>query len=123
LARHSVVLPSAACSRASGTLISTFPKVPISVQGRPPMPVANDTSVGRTGLLGVFRRPPVTRPCQRCVKLLTDQLFDEAADTYANLNLNRVKRGTAVSVCECKRSDFVVTLLMAWSPVRRFNAG
>jgi hypothetical protein len=26
-------------------------------------------------------------------------------------------------VCECKRSDFVVTLLMAWSPVRRFNAG
>jgi hypothetical protein len=33
------------------------------------------------------------------------------------------KRSTAFSDAGCKESGFVVVLVMAWSPVRRFNAG
>src|SRR6266542_947771 len=33
------------------------------------------------------------------------------------------KRWTAVSAAGCEDSSFVVMLVMAWSPVRRFNAG
>ena len=33
------------------------------------------------------------------------------------------KRYTAVSATGCEESDFVVMLFMAWSPIRRSNAG
>jgi hypothetical protein len=33
------------------------------------------------------------------------------------------KRSTAISAADCEESGFVVVLVMAWSPVRRFNAG
>jgi hypothetical protein len=33
------------------------------------------------------------------------------------------KRSTAFSAAGCKESGFVVLFVMAWSPVRRFNAG
>src|ERR1035441_10246472 len=33
------------------------------------------------------------------------------------------KSSTAISAAGCKESGFVVLFVMAWSPVRRFNAG
>jgi len=33
------------------------------------------------------------------------------------------KRSTAIAAAGCQESGFVVALVMAWSPVRRFNAG
>jgi hypothetical protein len=33
------------------------------------------------------------------------------------------KTSTAISVAGCKESGMVVCFVMAWSPVRRFNAG
>jgi hypothetical protein len=42
----------------------------------------------------------------------------------ASIGSNQLsKRCTAVSLKGCDESGFVVTFVMAWSPVRRFNAG
>ena len=38
-------------------------------------------------------------------------------------NLGSYKRSTAASAAGCEESGFVVMLVMAWSPVRRANAG
>src|SRR5436853_4649104 len=42
----------------------------------------------------------------------------------ASIGSNQLsKRSTAVSVWGCERSGCVLMIVMAWSPVRRFNAG
>ena len=46
------------------------------------------------------------------------------ARTSASIGSNQLsKRSTAISVEGCEESGFVVVLVMAWSPGRRFNAG
>jgi hypothetical protein len=51
--------------------------------------------------------------------------MDEFANAIAQASLDRIKskRWTAASVWGCDCSSFMVTFVMAWSPVRRFNAG
>ena len=59
--------------------------------------------------------------------IAADQLFDELADPRADpvpIGSNQLSnRCTAVSASCCGESDFVLTFIMAWSPVRRSNAG
>src|SRR5579864_1491630 len=44
--------------------------------------------------------------------------------TSVSIGSNQLSKSwTAVSFWGCEGSGFVVTLVMAWSPVRRFNAG
>src|SRR5271169_5941104 len=46
------------------------------------------------------------------------------ARTSLSIGSNQLsKRSTAISAAGCQESGFVVSLIMAWSPVRRFNAG
>ena len=48
----------------------------------------------------------------------------DRARTSVSIGSNQLsKRSTAISAAGCKESGFVVVLVMAWSPVRRFNAG
>src|SRR5258705_10174638 len=48
----------------------------------------------------------------------------DRARTSASSGSNQLsKRSPAISAAGCKESGFVVVLVMAWSPVRRFNAG
>jgi hypothetical protein len=69
----------------------------------------------------------VTRSCQRGVKLAADQFLDELSRPSANfvsIGSNQLsKKWVAASSAGCTESGFVVWLFMAWSPVRRFNAG
>jgi hypothetical protein len=70
---------------------------------------------------------PVARPRQCIVELAADQFFDEPSRASPHLALDRiepiVEKIKAISAAGCKESGFVVLLVMAWSPVRRFNAG
>jgi len=44
--------------------------------------------------------------------------------TAVSIGSNQLSKSpAAISVAGCGESDFVVVLIMAWSPVRRFNAG
>jgi hypothetical protein len=44
--------------------------------------------------------------------------------TSVSIGSNQLsKRSTAISAAGCEESGFVVVLVMAWSPVQRFNAG
>ena len=46
------------------------------------------------------------------------------ARTSDSIGSNQLsKRSTAITAAGCAESGFVVVLVMAWSPVRRFNAG
>src|SRR5258708_9749030 len=48
----------------------------------------------------------------------------DRARTSASSGSNQLsKRSPATSAAGCIESSFVVVLVMAWSPVRRFNAG
>src|SRR5260370_42213833 len=48
----------------------------------------------------------------------------DRARTSVSIGSNQLsKRSTASSVAGCKESGVVIDLFMAWSPVRRFNAG
>jgi hypothetical protein len=48
----------------------------------------------------------------------------DRARTSVSIGSNQLsKRSTAISAAGCKESGFVVMLVMAWSPVQRFNAG
>jgi hypothetical protein len=48
----------------------------------------------------------------------------DQARTSVSIGSNQLsKRSTAISAAVCKESGFMVWFVMAWSPVRRFNAG
>jgi hypothetical protein len=85
------------------------------------------TRYARASFIAGILISPVTRTCQRSVQFAADQFFDELARARTNLGLDRVnqlsKRLSALAAAGCEESGFVVTLVMAWSPVRRFNAG
>jgi hypothetical protein len=69
---------------------------------------------------------PITRAAQCRVELAVDQFFDELPSPIAHRGLDRVepsKSWGAVSASHCEESGFVIVLVMAWSPVRRSNAG
>ena len=119
---HSLVLPSAALSRARGTVISVGPNVPISYAGgcragaRPP-------AASFRGLL----TPAVAWARQNSVELGPDHPLDELPNPVAKPGLDRiepvVEKIGAARRPPAAKFRFVVSLLMAWSPVRRFNAG
>jgi hypothetical protein len=70
--------------------------------------------------------PAIARARQHGFQLILDQLFNEPADpsTALSIGSNQLSksRGTPSSA-SCAQSIFVVSLVMAWSPARRFNAG
>jgi hypothetical protein len=67
------------------------------------------------------------RPGQDGVELATDQFFDELVCPIAHFHLDRIKpiveNWGAGSASRCEKSVFVIALVMAWSPIRRSNAG
>jgi hypothetical protein len=69
----------------------------------------------------------VTWAGKHSVELAADHLFDELARPSAHLDLDRIKpvveKINSISAADCEESGFVVVLVMAWSPVRCFNAG
>ena len=111
-------------SRARGTAISTGPKVPVNDRVRLPWrwPV---TPAPRFGIGLPAAR--VARSGQGGLELTADQFFDEPARPIAHFSLDRIKpiveKLGAVSASRCWESVFVIVLVMAWSPVRRSNAG
>ena len=74
-----------------------------------------------------LRMASVARPRQRHVELALDHGMDELADPIAQASFDRIKpvveKMDSRLGCRLRESGFVVTLVMAWSPVRRFNAG
>ena len=106
---------------------SDMPVIEIAPQRRArPVTVAVARNA-HTFFIAGHRNSPVTRACKCRVELAADQLFDEPARrarTSVSIGSNQLsKRSTAISAAGCKKSGFVVMLVMAWSPVRRFNAG
>ncbi len=90
------------------------------------MPMAGDTR-GAIGTVDPLRQPPIARACQHHIELAADQLFDKFTDPFADGGLDRIepiveKLGSRLG-SGCEESGFVVMLVMAWSPVRRSNAG
>ena len=90
------------------------------------MPVT-DNACRAISIRDTLRKPPVARARQRRLELTANQLFDEPADAPTDLGLNRinpvVEKMDRSLVLRLRDSSFVLMLVMAWSPVRRFNAG
>ena len=74
-----------------------------------------------------LRMASVARPRQRHVELALDHGMDEFANPIAQASFDRIKpvveKINSRLAQRCEESGFVVMLVMAWSPVRRFNAG
>ena len=68
----------------------------------------------------------ITRASQNSIKLAADQFFNELpgpARTAVSVGSNQLsKTSTAASLGGCEESGFMIVFVMAWSPVRRFNA-
>ena len=74
-----------------------------------------------------LRTASVAWPGQRHVEFTFDHGMDELANPLAHPGLNRiepiVEKINVASATGCEESGFVVMLVIAWSPVRRTNAG
>ena len=95
--------------------------------GQRPRPAAMAVARNaRIFFIASHRPSPVTRACKCRIELAADQLFDEPACPTAPRPRSDRTSGRKINShlgCRLRKSDFVVMLVMAWSPVRRFNAG
>jgi hypothetical protein len=69
----------------------------------------------------------IARPRQHRFKLRFHHRLDEFAHPLAHPHFNRIKPTSKtcgdVSAAGGAQTGFVISLVMAWSPARRFNAG
>ena len=76
------------------------------------------------GLLGCKVCLLIDELGEESLLVLPSRVFSRARGTSISIGSNQLsKRSTAISTAGCEESGFVVVLVMAWSPVRRFNAG
>ena len=70
---------------------------------------------------------PITRAGQGLIELAADQFFDELPRSPPDRCLDRIEpivKKMGSRLCSSrKESGFVLTFVMAWSPVRRANVG
>ncbi|MFL9828765.1 transposase, partial [Rhodoplanes sp. SY1] len=94
-----------------------------------PFAVAVSDSARRGGrrIIVHHRSPAIAQTVQSGFELALDQRFDERANAAAHRGLDRIiqlsKMQDVGSIAGCDRAAFVVGLVMAWSPIRRANAG
>jgi len=97
------------------------------VAGQRPRPAAvpMPRNAGRclmAGLLAAF----VARARKGRIELAADQFFDELPRAFAHHAFDRIETSKSwgvVSPSHCQECVFVILLIMAWSPIRRSNAG
>ena len=89
------------------------------------MPMAGDACL----VARLRGAPAITGTRQNGVELVANELFDKSPHLLTQGRLIGSNQSLLPKSWErrspvgCERSDVVLTLVMAWSPARRFNAG